>query len=93
MASSLANRPLLSVGIVILATSFAFVAVNQYLSRTQGTPLVVVPAIVETPPEKTARLGREQSGKDWGVAQKRADARDAEGRTRHQAPDPPVTPP
>jgi hypothetical protein len=81
MASLAANRLLPKIFLVILSIVCAYLAVTWYLSGPHQAIVIAAPAAASKSAQKV-RLRREQSAKDWGAAQKRADARNAaaEGR-------------
>jgi hypothetical protein len=76
MTSRAGNRLLPKILLVSLCMVCAFGAVTWYMSGPHESIRIAAP-VAETKPQKTKRLGREQSVKDWGAAQKRADARNA----------------
>jgi hypothetical protein len=93
MALRLSNHPIIMLGIVALVASFAFLSV-KYLVLGKGPDTASVAAVPaqEGAKETKARLGRERAVKDWGVAQKRADERNAVERARQVVVDEPATP-
>jgi hypothetical protein len=92
MAIRLANRPGITLGLALVAAVFGFLAVNQFRSKVPGIPSVAASAPLESDPERTVRLEREQSNKDWVAAQKRADVRDAHLKAQRLAPNAPAVP-
>jgi hypothetical protein len=81
MASQAANRLLPKIVLVFLSIVFAYLAVTWYLSGPHQAIVIAAPA-AESKSAQKVRLGREQSAKDWGAAQKRADARNAAAEAR-----------
>lgn len=75
MAYRLAQHPITMLGLVCLVALIAFVTVDRLLATKPEMPSVSVPTILESSSERTDRLGKEQSAKEWSAAQKRADAR------------------
>lgn len=81
MTSPAANRLLPKVALVCLCMVCAFFVATWYMSRPPQAMPVAAP-VFETKKQQTSRLGREQSAKDWGAAQKRADDRNAADRAQ-----------
>jgi hypothetical protein len=90
MANRFANRSAVRVGLAILVALFAFLTLSSFLPRAPHIPSNIAPLPVETGAERTLRVDREQTAKDWRAAQKRSDARSAGAKARQLAPDDPV---